>query len=586
MSDPARTIPWEELSTLATGEGSVTELQHDPRYDLRYEPWIPFLRRSRRVEWGAPFHITDGIAGDDPIVDLAAPRPDFNGALKEFLIGLLTVAMQVGDEDEWLSFWNNPPSPDQLRERLSKLPAAFFMDGDGPRFMQDIRVADFAESEILPIDRLLIDAPGEQSLELNKDLFVKRFQVQQMGAPSAAMALITLQTYSPSGGQGHRTSLRGGGPLTTIVLPHGGSMDQRPAALWSTLWVNAETELQWATRSPRSNQTDVALLFPWTGAPRTSEKQGGIATTSSDGHPLQCYFGTPRRIRLQWVAEGNCDVTGQESPIACRGFSMRPWGVQYEAWEHPLTPHYVDKKNGGLLPVHGQPGGLSWRDWLALTYATPDGSQRKPARVIAHFNQQRASSVGTRWFRLHAFGYDMDNMKARAWVESALPCVAVAGESQARLVRDTATRLMTGTDIAAGALISAVESAMFQNPKEARGDRSWVKGCFWAALEGGFYDPIRLAVDDNADPASIDGRCEAFHTELQAAALGIFDEQVSAAPLVPALVRRTVAARYRLLSTLRGYGKTGAKLLTALRLPLPEPPTARAASRATRPIRA
>jgi len=143
-------------------------------YDLRFEPWIPWRRRSRRVEWGPISLLTDNLAGD-PVVALAAPRPDFNGALTEFLIGMLAVALAPRDEADWLALWQQPPTPELLEERLRALPEAFFLDGDGPRFLQDFCAKDLEGSEILPIERLLIDAPGGQALELNKDLCQTRW---------------------------------------------------------------------------------------------------------------------------------------------------------------------------------------------------------------------------------------------------------------------------------------------------------------------------------------------------------------------------------------------------------------------------
>ena len=194
-------------------------------YDLRVESWLPFRRRSGVVEWLPPHAIADQLA-NDPIVALAAPRPDFNGALLEFLIGLISVALALPDEDAWEDLAGTPPAPDYLRKRLMALPDAFTLDGGGPRFLQDYTAADFAGQADLPIENLLIDAAGENTQKLNKDLFVKRGRADVLGRPAAAMALITLQGYAPSGGQGHRTSMRGGGPLTTLVEPRANGREQ------------------------------------------------------------------------------------------------------------------------------------------------------------------------------------------------------------------------------------------------------------------------------------------------------------------------------------------------------------------------
>jgi len=57
------------------------ELTYMP-LDLLTGSWIPFRRRSGEVVWGSPSLLTDGIR-DDPVISIAAPRPDFTGAVQE-----------------------------------------------------------------------------------------------------------------------------------------------------------------------------------------------------------------------------------------------------------------------------------------------------------------------------------------------------------------------------------------------------------------------------------------------------------------------------------------------------------------------
>lgn len=332
-------------------------------YDLRDAPWIPWRRRSGVVDWGPPSALTDRIV-EDPVVALAAPRPDFDGALQEFLIGLLTVALQPADEDQWEEHWHAPPSSDDLSMALEALPSAFDLDGGGARFFQDLSADELEHAKKVPIDQLLIDAAGEQTQLLNKDLFVKRERVARIGRPAAAMALLTMQTYAPSGGQGHRTSLRGGGPLTTLVDPRvdlTGAPHAHDLPLWRKLWANVETKTQWAARMPHPQALDT--VFPWLGPTRVSDPKSGAPTRPPDVHPLQAYFGLPRRIRLEFSSAGRCDLTGLDDDQTVVGFRMRTYGSQYVGWRHPLSPHYRAKAKGELLPLHGQPNGIGWRDW-------------------------------------------------------------------------------------------------------------------------------------------------------------------------------------------------------------------------------
>ena len=79
----------------------------------------------------------------------------------------------------------------------------------------------------MPVGALLIDTPGANALRKNTDLFVKRGRIEVLSRAAAAIGLFTLSAYAPAGGAGIRTSLRGGGPLTTLLLP--GTTRARPA---------------------------------------------------------------------------------------------------------------------------------------------------------------------------------------------------------------------------------------------------------------------------------------------------------------------------------------------------------------------
>lgn len=538
-------------------------------YDLRTERWIPFRRRDGSVEWGSPSLLTDQMLGNT-VVGVAAPRADFEAALFEFLIGLLTTAYArlgaLENERAWLKLWNVPPSSDELATILGKLPSAFDLDGNGPRFLQDATPADFEDAEELRAEQLLMDAPGDQSIKLNTDIFVKRDRVAALSRPAAAMALIALQTYAPAGGRGNRTSLRGGGPLTTLVDPRDAAAG--PLPLWGKLWANVETESQWQRRAVGEPRRDEPDLFPWLARTRTSEN--GLTTTPTDAHPLQCYFGMPRRIRLTFGGPGICALTGTADDITITGFRMRPKGVQYTVWLHPLTPHRKVKDK--IRPVRAQPGGVAWRDWLGLTLRTPDGS-KMPAQAVAHFIERRAGEAGITTFRIHAFGYDFDKMKARAWVDATVPAFAGVDEKHVELLRDAAERMTSATDVSASALLFAVKLARFKRVDDAP-DKSafWdsVKAALWNSTEGAFYAAISDVAISAWTPVETENRIGAYRITLEYEALAIFDRASEAEAQTPEGARRYVRARFWLSRTLRGFGKRGEKLFGALRIPAPE----------------
>lgn len=536
-------------------------------YDLRDEAWLPFRRRSGKIEWANPCQVTDGIASPDPIVALACPRPDFNGAVTEFLIGLYSVALKPADKNAWRRLDDNPPNTDEIRAALAALPDAFDLDGDGPRFLQDISVADFAEIEPNPIENLLIDAAGAQTQKLNKDLFIKRDRAGHLSRAGAAMALITLQTYAPSGGQGHRTSMRGGGPLTTLADPRvsdDGTDLAHEQPLWRFLWANAETLDQARRRQLQAEETRPSLIWPWLDRTRISnEKAQGRPVYPQEAAPYQSYFGMPRRIRIDFADEKkHCDVTAREDSRTTAQFRMLNYGVQYAAWCHPFTPTYRDAK-GQHLPVHGQPDGLGWKDWSGLVFARGENAYQ-PAPCILAF-QQRARD---RRFAVRAFGYDMDNMKARGWIDATMPAWAVRGEDKAHIIAMAAEGMTEAAEAVASLCFVCVRSALFDNPDEVKGDLSHIKAAFWSLTEADFYAAIAQAVEvpDPDNLRSVKG----FADPLRRAALQVFDDHVDMDALDVLDAQRVVMARNSLELGLRGYGKFGKDFFKAQGLASPE----------------
>ena len=136
-------------------------------------------------------------------------------------------------EEAWRTLWCAPPNVAVLDDAFAPYAHAFDLDGDGPRFMQDFD--PLSEGAKNGVDALLIEAPGAQTERNNADLIVKRGRIARLARPTAAMALFTLQTYAPSGGAGHRVGLRGGGPLTTLVVPEEGN---KPRRLWHLVWAH------------------------------------------------------------------------------------------------------------------------------------------------------------------------------------------------------------------------------------------------------------------------------------------------------------------------------------------------------------
>ena len=73
--------------------------------NLLLDPWLPFERTGGSLEY---LPVTSMVSPD--VIGLALPRADFQGAAYQFLIGLLQTAFAPSDIDQWMKYYENPPS--------------------------------------------------------------------------------------------------------------------------------------------------------------------------------------------------------------------------------------------------------------------------------------------------------------------------------------------------------------------------------------------------------------------------------------------------------------------------------------------
>ncbi|MDB5369346.1 MAG: CRISPR-associated protein Cse1 family [Roseomonas sp.] len=528
------------------------------------DSWLPVLRRSGRADVIRPAQIAEQF-DDDPVIAIDWPRADFRFAALEFLIGLLATTFPPAEHDDWLDGWDRPPAPKVLDAAFAPFAHAFVLDGDGPRFLQD---QEDLVSESEPMERLLIESPGGSTIRNNTDLLVRRGRFTTLGRPAAAMALYTFQSWAPAGGAGNRTGLRGGGPLTTLVAPGGAR------TLWHLLWANVPL-------GEKPLPADLPWIFPWL-APTITSENARVVVPAENAHPLQCWWGMPRRIRLDFSPSDlpcSCGLTGTLDTVHVTGWRQRPRGVNYAGWGkiHPLTPHYTLKPGAEWLPVHPQPGGIGYRHWLGLVTESFEG-MRVPAKSIADWQShgRRARDIGQE-ARFLAAGYDMDNMKARAFVESEMPLPVAADADTRQHLDDLAKALVRAADQVAGLLRSAVRNALFAAGATVKIDAELLSAQrerLWEQTEQPFFAALRR-IADCADPAA---ERAAWLAVLRGTALALFDE---AAPLSPdasdgSATLRIVRARRQLVFALAGFGKEGNALFQMLGQPKPDTKAAKA----------
>ena len=478
--------------------------------NLINDPWIPVQLKNNQQILIAPWQITD-----PNIIAINSPRADFDGALMQFLIGLLQTTCAPKDKNQWIEWLVRPPV---LKTYFKEMHHAFDIKGDNPRFMQDFEPLAVKSNNM--IADLLIDTPGGNTIKENKDHFVKRGQINAL-CPSCTMtALFTLQTNAPSGGQGHRTSLRGGGPLTTLVVndpSNSGLADN----LWTNLWLNIINQQAGRLLGGNFDKTADSDIFPWLGKTKTSEKTTGVEIYPENTHPYQMYWGMPRRIRILWekTKVGACDICNAESETLITHYQTKNYGVNYMGqWIHPLSPYSINK-TGENFPLHAQPDGITYRHWLGLIKKQ---EMIKPAFVVARYQEMidDCKPLEKEQLRIRAFGYDMDNMKARCWYDSTFPLYVLENSNGVDLSVYINTLTQTAMDVSS-MVKSCIKEAWFRRPADAKGDISFLTHAFYQHTEKSFYLAIEnLRALEEKEPNEI---FNDWHQTLVKSAFSLFN---------------------------------------------------------------
>jgi CRISPR system Cascade subunit CasA len=462
--------------------------------NLLTDRWLPV-----RTSTGRRVIRPDQIAEPD-VLALDFPRPDFNSAVAELLIGLLSTFDPPADERDWAARW---------RERridanaLAVAAPAFAFE----RFAQEPGI----DGTPLPIENLLIDALAGAEADASRDLMNRAGQIKALSPGMAAAALWALQSYAPQGGSepnrdpnikqtrvGYYTSLRRGGPLTTLVLAG--------SDLWGLVWPNVETREQLAARFVGRPDRDPTMALPWM-------RSNPAAITPDNTHPCTVYWATPRRIRLE-ISESRgetCSLTGGASETLVQSYVRAGGGPRYEGWQHPLSPHEKNAQAGGWVARRARMERVGMRNWLGYVLDAPD---TRPAAVVRHALTHRHQLPLT---RLTAYGYATDQKAVEGWQQSTMPLI-MADPAIRNELDLCARQLVLSASEVARALEKAVRACkMPSRPPVA---------ALWATLEGPFLAALRAvpgALETGSDDPTIAIR-EAWARRLRRTAYELFGQ--------------------------------------------------------------
>ncbi len=550
------------------------------RTSLVRHAWIPVALESGQRVFVRPCDISqpmaDGPHEGQAMIRIVTGRPDCDISLTEFLIGLLAVSCGPVSDDDWHARYRRPPSTTELEAAFAPFEPAMMLDGEGPRFFQDYHAF---EGRNWPSSTLFCDSPGDNTIKENGDHFVKRERFHTLSRSGSAIGLLTLQSIAPSGGSGQYTALRGPGPISTIVFPVS-AIGVAPT-LWEIIWANVPKDFH-------VEISEIANAFPWMRASRTAA-DAGITTPEHKGvHKAQCFFGMPRRIRLNFSRETDgraCDFLGLSDTSFVESFEMKSGGIDYSAWAgvHPLTPTWKSKPQDQFRSSQLRSSRVGYRQWGDFTTSS---DLAVPAKSVREFRSRLGdlSAEDKKRLRIFATGYVFKPGQATTldFGEALLPLIITGDNACDAEISQLARNWVEAADNVASQLVSSVKRGLYGKDKAGRAGRDStvlgaVKSRFWADTEVDFYAKLRAAADAieaHKGPGLIDDIGElrqaagqSWHTPLRRAALEIFDDTVPIHDAESARIEHVIEGRKMLGLMLAGHGKGGAPLFEKLSLP-------------------
>ena len=449
--------------------------------NLISDQWIPVIQNGQRTI------IRPSQIAEKDIEQLCWPRSDFNLACMELLIGLVFLTDPVRSERDWNERFQEPDA-DRLQNSLDPFSNYFELTGDGYRFLQDLEQfeKEINKNNIKPTEMLFIDSAGNQTRKNNSDIMVHRDRYNNLPLPLAAMALYTLQAFAPAGGAGNRTSMRGGGPMVTILQP----TEKIEYLLWRTILLNVPE----GTPLP-ANRASEAL--PWLRPTRTSEKNQIV--TPEQSHKAEMFFGMPRRLRL--VEQVNHIV----------GYVQKPYGTNYANWNHYLSPYYRKEPGVELLAVHPKPGKISYQNWLGVTIHHEIDKKQIVADSVKRYHD--SSSPPLYPLELQVGGWAMKNMTPLDFSVHVYPTFGITNRDSEERINN----LIKSANESAKSLVRALkESLNFQGSRTER-----VREDFFEKTENQFISSVSLIIGGRNQKNQPE---EDWLKTLKNTAINIFDE--------------------------------------------------------------
>ena len=113
-------------------------------WSLLSTKWLPV-----RFKDGSTGKFAPADLADENVIDIAATRPDLQGAAWQFLLGLLQSSLAPSNRESWEDIWEDGLTPEAVQKAFAPLDAAFQFGSESPSFMQDFAASTVKKSLLL-----------------------------------------------------------------------------------------------------------------------------------------------------------------------------------------------------------------------------------------------------------------------------------------------------------------------------------------------------------------------------------------------------------------------------------------------------
>jgi CRISPR system Cascade subunit CasA len=290
--------------------------------NLLIDTWIPIRR-------GADFQqisFKELLCSEQPDIQVALPRDDLELACIQMLAALTQVIFMPKDKKELRERVKTPLSEREYENGVENHKEWFDLDHPKWPFMQVRGV----EGEWTSIQKLMIGMPEITSKSGSAHAFFNEpTEVLALSPGIAAIALFNQAGNSPSFGGGFKGSLRGAGPISTMVMGRN---------LRDTTWSNV---------LPIEK---VKELLPWHDATKDTDMPVWVkpipnGTIQPHGIGLlRGLFWQPANMELVKADKTLCcDITDKKGKGFYVGFKKKRFSFDLEGvWPHPYSPRQFE----------------------------------------------------------------------------------------------------------------------------------------------------------------------------------------------------------------------------------------------------